>query len=84
MSRPSKRLLERQAVFERRRDEARELGLWTDPKTSAEAERRRAELQGLGFEDYASERWEQLVASLRAANSDRRGPEPLESDPAPE
>lgn len=59
-------------VFARRRAEAQELGLWTRPTTLAESERRRAELDGLGFGDYATDKWEQLVATLRAANRERR------------
>ena len=59
-------------VFARRQAEAKELGLWTQPTTSDESERRRAELAGLGFADYDTDKWEQLVATLRAANSGRR------------
>jgi hypothetical protein len=55
--------------FRERRAEAEELGLWTQVRTTDEAEKRRADLAGLGFEDRDSDRWNRNVATLREAKA---------------
>lgn len=57
----------RTQTFEERVAQAKELGLWTNPKTPEQADRRRAELAALGFEDFDSDKWDKNVAALRRA-----------------
>ena len=63
--RPTDRERRHTEVYQRRLAEAKELGLWPEVRLPEEAERRRRELQGLGFHDWDGDAWDRMVATLR-------------------